>query len=403
MLKDYFSLALKNLRKRKLRTWLTMIGIFISIATIFILISLSLGLQNAVEEQFNLLGADKFFVQPATGFLGPPGSIESVILTEDDIDTILKVRGVKDISYFVAGNAKVEFAGTTRYHLVWGAPPESLGVYTESGIAVEDGRLFEKGDSYSVILGNLHKTGNLFGRPVNVGDKITLNDKKVRVRGILELVGNPDDDRMILMDIDSFRELFGIPERVDWIMVQVEDGEDVVEVSKRTEEKLRKARGETEDNQEFDVMTPEELLESFGNILNIITVFLAGIAAISLLVGAIGIANTMYTSILERTKEIGVMKAIGARNSDILKIFLIESGMLGLVGGIAGVLLGMGIGKTIEYIAINNLGTNLLQVSFPLWLVGGCLGFAFIIGAVSGVLPAMQASKTNVADALRYE
>ncbi len=403
MIKDYFKLALKNLRKRKMRTWLTMIGIFVSIATIFILISLSLGLRDAVEEQFRTLGADKFFVQPSTGFLGPPGSVGGVLLTEKDVEDILKVRGVKDLSYFVVGNAKVEFAGTTRYHIVWGAPPESMSVYVESGIKAEDGRILEKGDSYSVVLGNLHKTGNLFGRPVSEGDKITINDKDVRVRGILELIGNPDDDRMILMDLDSFREIFDIPERVDWIMVQVEEGENVVEVSERVEEKLRKARGETEDNQEFSIMTPEELLSSFGNILNIITVFLAGIAAISLLVGAIGIANTMYTSVLERTREIGVMKAIGAKNSDILKIFLIESGLLGLVGGVVGVLLGMGIGKTIEYIAINQLNTNLLQVSFPLWLIGGCLAFSFVVGAVSGVFPARQASNTNVVDALRYE
>jgi len=403
MIKDYFKLALKNLRKRKMRTWLTMLGIFISIATIFILISLSLGLQDVVEEQFRTLGVDKFFVQPSTGFLGPPGSIGGVLLTKKDVDNILEVRGVKDLSYFVAGNAKVEFAGITKYYIVWGVPSESLDVYVESGIKIEEGRLLEKGDGYSVVLGNHHKTKNLFGRPINKGDKITINEKDVRVRGILKLIGNPDDDRMVLMDIESFREIFDIPERVDWIMIQVEEGEDVVEVSERVEEKLRKARGETKDTQEFSIMTPEELLSSFENILKIITAFLAGIAAISLLVGAIGIANTMYTSVLERTREIGVMKAIGAQNKDILIIFLIESGLLGLVGGIVGVLLGIGIGKAIEYIAINNLGTNLLQVSFPWWLIIGCLAFSFIIGAVSGVFPARQASKTNVVDALRYE
>ncbi|MFH1585587.1 MAG: ABC transporter permease, partial [archaeon] len=105
MLTDYFQLAMKNLRKRRLRTWLTMLGIFISIATIFMLVSLSLGLQGAVEEQFRQLGSDKFYVQSSTGFLGPPGSIESVILTEKDIEVIEKVRGVKDLSYFTAGNA----------------------------------------------------------------------------------------------------------------------------------------------------------------------------------------------------------------------------------------------------------------------------------------------------------
>src|SRR3989344_6018945 len=129
MLRDYFTIAIRNLRKRKLRAWLTMLGIFISVATIFTLVSLSLGLQNAVEEQFQTLGADKFFVQPATGFLGPPGSVGGVILTEKDIDVISKVQGVKDYSYFVAGNAKVEFTKETRYMMVWGINPEHMEVY----------------------------------------------------------------------------------------------------------------------------------------------------------------------------------------------------------------------------------------------------------------------------------
>ncbi len=94
MISDYFTLAIRNLRKRKLRTWLTMLGIFVAIATIFMLVSLSLGLQGAVEEEFRLLGADKFFVQPATGFLGPPGSVGGVVLTEDDVDVIKKIRGI---------------------------------------------------------------------------------------------------------------------------------------------------------------------------------------------------------------------------------------------------------------------------------------------------------------------
>ena len=130
---------------------------------------------------------------------------------------------------------------------------------------------------------------------------------------------------------------------------------------------------------------------------------MVGIAAISLLVGGIGIMNTMYTSVLERTREIGTMKAVGAKNSDILFLFLFESGLLGLVGGAIGVGIGLGLGKTAEYIATVQLGTNLLQASTDSWLIFGALLFSFIIGALSGVLPAMQASKLKPVDALRYE
>ena len=122
MIKDYFILATRNLRKRKLRSWLTMLGIFISVATIFTLISLSLGLQAAVQEQFNQLGADKFFILPKTGFLGPPGSVGGVILTEDDVRQIEKVQGVKNVNYVTVANAKVDFNDKTRYYIILGIP-----------------------------------------------------------------------------------------------------------------------------------------------------------------------------------------------------------------------------------------------------------------------------------------
>ena len=404
MISEYFTLSIRNLKKRKLRTALTMLGIFVSIATIFMLVSLSLGLQGAVKEQFEALGTDKFFIQPSTGFLGPPGSVGGVILTKQDVDVISKIRGVKDYSYFIAGNAKIEFRGETRYMIVWGIPPEHQDVYLEIGsLEIEDGRFLDERDRNSLLIGNLFKTGNALGQEVKIGNKITINNVDFKVKGIMELIGNPDDDRAIIMDIESFRELFDAPERVDYIMIQIEEGEDIIEVAERVELRLRKSRGLTEDTQDFDILTPDELLESFRVILNIITAFLAGVAGISLLVGAIGISNTMYTSVLERTKEIGVMKAIGAQNKDILSIFLIESGLLGLIGAIIGVILGYGVSKTIEYIAVNSLNTNLLQAAAPAYLIIGCLAFGFLIGAISGTLPALQASKTNVVDALRYE
>jgi putative ABC transport system permease protein len=404
MIQDYFTLAWRNLRKRKLRSWLTVVGIFISIATIFMLVSLSLGLQGAVEEQFRALGTDKIFIQSKVGFLGPPGSSESAVLTEDDVNYVSKIRGIKDYSYFTAGNARVEFAGETKYQLVWGIPPEHQDVWLETGsLEIETGRSIEKGDENKINVGYLFEEGKVFRKQVRIGNKLTINDFDFKVKGDFERIGNPDDDRMILMPIEIFREVFGIEERVDVIFIQVNEGEDVNEVADRIEKKLRQFRGLTEDTQDFTIIKPEELLESFGNVLAIITTFLAGVAAISLLVGGIGIANTMYTSVLERTNEIGIMKAVGAKNKDVFYIFLIESGLLGLTGALLGVGLGYSVSKTIEYIAVNQLNTDLLQAAAPFYLVGGCLLFGFLIGAVSGTLPAMNASKTNVVDALRYE
>ena len=404
MIKDYIIIAIKNFKKRKLRSFLTLLGILIAIATIFILISISIGLQNAVQEQFRLLGTDKFFIQPR-GQLAGPGTEGAVELTENDIKAIEKVSGVKALSPWTATSAKIEFAGEIRYITIIGIDLETSELFVETGAyEAEEGRVLKKGDSKNIMIGSQYKHNNFFKRPVKARDKILINNKeKFTVKGILESIGNSHDDRFIYMPIRDFRSLFDISNRIDTIVVQIEQGEDIKDVAEKVKRKLLNKRGLTEKTRDFTILAPEELLESFSLVLNIITAFLLGIATISLLVGGIGIANTMYTSVLERTKEIGIMKSIGAKNSDILSIFLIESALLGLVGGIVGVILGAVVSKTIEYIAIAQLGTTLLQAATPFYLIIGCLLFASLIGSLSGFLPAYQATKIKPVDALRYE
>lgn len=406
MILDYFNLAVKNLRKRKLRSWLTMAGIFISIATVFILISLSLGLQDAVKEQFSQLGTDKFFVFPNVMMMTGPGSsaTSSGGFTIADADVVEKVQGVKRLTYFAIANAEIEFRDTKKYIQVASIPGEDADMFESvDQYKPEDGFFNLKNSHGKIVLGNAFKTGKVFGKEVKVGDKVTLNGVEFKVQGILKTMGNPSDDKMAYIEFKDFQEVFKSGDRIDEIFVQVDANTDIKEVADRAERALLKHRDLKEENKDFSISTPEELLASFGTILNIITGFLLGIAAISLLVGGIGIANTMYASTLERTKEIGTMKAVGAKNKDILLIFLIESGLLGLAGGIVGVLLGIGISKTIESIANNQLGVGMLQAASPWYLFAGCLIFAFIVGALSGIWPAYKASKLNTVDALRYE
>ena len=164
---------------------------------------------------------------------------------------------------------------------------------------------------------------------------------------------------------------------------------------------LRREKGVREGDENFNVQTSAQLIESFNTVLNIVTVALIGIAAISIVVGAVGITNTMYTAVLERTGEIGIMKAIGAKNSDILTIFLIESGILGMMGGLIGVLIGVGIGKLVEVIVKTALLIDYITPEITVGLILGSLAFAFVIGAVSGTMPARQASKMHPVNALR--
>ena len=402
MIQDYFNLALRNLMKKRLRSSLTIIGILISIATIFVLISLSIGLNGAIKEQFRQLGSDKFFIMPK-GQAGGPGGGGAVELTTKDIDIIKKVNGVKEVTYYTAGNAKIEFRNEIRYFMIAGFPADTVDLLIESvGYKIDEGRFLKKGDSGKIMIGSKYKE-NFFNKPVRVGDKLVINEKEFQVIGILQSVGNPTDDSLVYMSVEDFRILFNVPDRVDQIIVQVKTGENLNLVAEAVKKKLMSYRDVTEKTIDFNISTPEELLKSFATILNVITAFLLGVAGISLFVGAIGIANTMYTSVLERTKEIGTMKAIGAKNSDILTIFVIESGLLGMVGGIIGILFGYGVGKIIEYVAVVYLGTNLLRIATPWYLIVGCILFAFLIGSFSGFFPARQASKIKPADTLRYE
>ncbi len=405
MIKDYFLLAVKNLSRRKLRSWLTMIGIFVSIAIIFVLISLSLGLQLAMSEHIRTLGADKIFIYPSLS-AGLPGTDNPIKMTLDDYEVVSRISGVKAATYMAMESGKIKFKDQIKYFIVIGFPldKEAATVFLESGsLKTDEGKFLAEGDSGYINLGSEFKYGKLFDKPVKTGDTIYLNDYPLRVKGIFKSLGNPGDDSQTYLGIEDMKEIFNTSDRVDYMVVQTQQGADIQEVAAKIEKKLLDFRGLTEKTKDFSVVTPEELLRSIKDVLNIITAFLLAVAAISLVVGAVGIANTMYTAVLERYREIGIMKAVGARNSDVLKVFLIESGLLGLVGGLIGIVLGIIMGKAIEYIAIYQLHTTLLQSPIPPLLVIGCLLFAFVIGAVSGTFPAWQASRIKPVQALRYE
>jgi len=400
MIQDYFTLAVRNLRKKKLRSSLTIIGIFISIATIFVLISLSIGLDSAVKEQFRQLGSDKFFIMPR-GQAGPPGAGGAVQLTVQEVNVIEKVNGVKAVSYDTIGNAKVEFNDEARYLMIIGIPLESSEVFIETGFYKSDnGRLLKKGDTGKIMIGSRFKE-TLYKKSVKEGNKIIINGKEFEVVGILQTIGNSQDDSLIFMGLEDFKELFNSEDRVDQIIVQIKSGEDINKIADNTRRKLISFRGVTEKTRDFEIMTPEELLKSFGVVLNIITAFLLGIAGISLLVGAVGIANTMYTSVLERTKEIGTMKAIGAKNSDIMKIFILESGIFGLIGGILGAIFGLFLSWIVSYSAKSAFNQNILAFSISWSLLIGAILFSSFIGIVAGLIPSYSASKMKPVDALR--
>jgi len=268
---------------------------------------------------------------------------------------------------------------------------------------VEEGRSITESDGFKAVVGYSHAFGNMWDRPIQVGEKIVIEGKEFKIVGVMAKTGNPFDDQSIIVPKPILKEILNVEDEESSITVKVAEGFEPADVGKEIERKLRRSRGEKEDQETFRVSTAEQILEAFGNIFGIVQGVLVGIAAISLVVGGIGIMNTMYTSVLERTKEIGTMKAIGAKNSHILLLFLIESGLLGLVGGAIGAIIGIGFAKGGEYIGRTALGTDLLQAAIDPSLLLGALAFSFVVGSLAGLLPAYQASKLKPVDALRYE
>jgi len=403
-MRDYFFLAFNNLRRRKLRSWLTMIGIFIGIAAVVALISLGQGIQGYITGEFEKMGSDKIFIQPKG--MGIPGSAtsESLLLTSKDQKVIENVRGVEWVAGYLFKQGQAKYKGESGIGFATGIEPEDMDFFIEVGsLEIIEGRSLKDGDKFKVVVGYNHAYGEIWDSFLSIGSTILIEDVEFKVIGIVGKIGNPSDDGNLYVPKDTFREILDIGDEESYFIAKTEEGFDPEEVAETIERKLRQSRGEKEDQETFTVQSSEQLLETFSNIFAAIQAVLVGIAAISLLVGGIGIMNTMYMAVIERTKEIGTMKAVGARNRDILYIFLFESGLLGLVGGTIGVVIGIGLSKGAEYAAAIALGANLLQADTSFMLMGGALLFSFVVGTLSGVLPAMQAAKLKPAKALRYE
>ena len=404
MISDYALLAYRSARNRKLRSWLTMIGIFVGIAAIVSLVSLSQGLQNAIAEQFVQLGSDKIIVQAAGSVFGPPGTAVSVPLTINDKELISKIKGIDLVVGRLIRIAKLEFEDEVRFSFIVSMPDENEEeirlVIEANNYNVKQGRLLKKGDQNKVMVGS-DLSEDFFEEPIRLREKIKIQDKSFEVIGILKKSGNPQQDSTLVISENSLREILNIEDEYDIIPARIEIGQTIPTVSERVRAKLRKSRGVEEGKEDFTVQTPDDILGTLNTILLIVQGVLVGIAAISLFVGGIGIANTMYTSVTERTKEIGIMKAVGARNKQILFLFLIESGFLGFFGGLIGVSLGIGISKFIELIAFKIYGSLLIQADFNLLFIFIILLFSFLVGSFSGVFPAKQASKLKPIEALK--
>lgn len=401
MQSDSVKYVLQNLATRKLRSGLTMLSILIGIAAIFTLVSFGLGIQKYVSTLAEDAGADKLFIQAKSA--GAPGMDQNFYLREEDANFIGKIKGVRDIFGMYAQVGEISDGRERIYTFVMGMEPEEWILKT-LGISVMEGRFPKTGETDRVVMGyNYQVAGKIFDDPLALGDKIELNGKKIEIVGFFSEVGNPQDDSQAYLTKEGLEQLYPDAKgKYGFFILRAEPGEDTEDLATRITDKLRRFKGQDKGREDFYVQTFGDILATFTVVIGMINGVLVLIALISLIVASVNIVNTMYTAVLERTKEIGIMKAIGARNSYILLVFMLESGLLGLLGGAVGVTLGYIAARTGGGIAASS-GYSLLQPVFPWYLVLGCLLFGFGVGAISGILPARSAAQQRPVEALRYE
>ncbi len=393
---EVFRLSQEAIFANKLRSALTALGIIIGVAAIILLISIGSGLQSYVSAQFAKLGSNSIFILPGKvqfgGRGGPPRSINKLTFEivnrlerqkSQDIETILPVIEISATSSY-RSNSKITTLAATK-----------SDYFSISDIRTQNGRLFTEADDRAnrkvAVIGqsiakDLYKTQN------PVGQTLLISKKPFHVIGVLEPQGNVagiDIDNQVLIPLNAGRILTGA-DQVNEILVRTTSTSTIPQAKAQVEKILSRSLSEDD----FTIMTQEQLLSSVTQILSFITIALGGIAAISLIVGGVGISNIMLVSVTERTREIGLRKAVGAKPSDILGQFLIEAVILSLAGGVVGLALGY---------AGSLAMSALIKTTIPLWSVALALGFSSGVGIVFGVAPAYRASRLDPIVALRYE
>jgi putative ABC transport system permease protein len=415
-LKKTMALAWNILIHSKLRSWLTIIGIVIGIASVIAILSMSTGAQDELETQLSGLGADLVTVSlgasRAMGFgmgggMGPEGidfnsddNEDIANLTKKEVLALKTVPNVLEVMGTVSGNGDLKYNAKTASVSITGVDEEVWKEITTE--ETSEGRLLNIGDKNVIVIGDQITDETFDG--IELNRQVEIEGKSFKIVGIIE------DSRSIYMPIDAAREVLedvGDLE-FDSITIKLEniDDEELFDTTlELIESKLMLIRGIlNKKDKDFSISNAKSMQETMSETMNSLALFLGAIAAISLLVGAIGIANTMFTSVLEKTREIGIMKAIGAKNKDILLIFLLNSGMIGLVGGIGGGLLGMITSSVLSsMISGQGMGRMFGNASVSFGLLFAMLLFSILIGMIAGAIPAYRASKMKPVDALRYE
>lgn len=398
-LRDLTSLAVGALSGYKLRAVLSMLGIAIGISAVILLTSIGEGTRRYVLDQFTQFGTNIIAINPGkTETFGLPGVLGGTThkLTIDDAEAIARVPGVTRVAPFVIGSARVESGGRGRSIYIYGCTSTVTEVFK---FAVRQGKFLPPGDprrgAQVAVLGATVKR-ELFGKENPLGQLVRIAGQRFRVIGVMEPKGTMlglDIDDAVWIPLSRGMKLFNLDELWE-IDLNFANARLEQQVADDVRALLTERHGGRED---FTLTTQTEMLAVFGNVMDVITIAVGAIAAISLVVGSIGILTIMWITVGERTSEIGLVRAVGATPSQVNLLFLTESAVLAILGGIGGVAVGLGLA------AVLRAALPGLPVHTPLRFVLIALAVSLAVGLLSGVLPARRAAYLDPIEALREE
>jgi len=401
---ELLKMAWRSLLSNKLRTFLTMLGVIIGVTSVIALISIGMGVKKNMLDSISRLGSNMLIISPGSsnrgGMRGAAGSITT--LTFDDAEAIKdKIKNISHVSPTVRGSYQVVYGHENWNTSVTGVDPEYAAIQS---LELKSGLFFSEHDvdvRNRVAVIGATVAANLFGTVNPVGKKIRIGNAPYTVIGILNSKGSSsggqDQDDIVLIPLTTAQErLIGVT-YVQSINVQVAEADKMDEVQSNIEKLLRQRHRIREDAEnDFHVRNLTDLMETMSSMSTMITLFLGAIAGISLIVGGVGIMNITLASVTERTREIGIRKAIGATYSNIMLQFLIESTLISVIGGVIGIFTGIGAAQ-----AISKFG-NFTTVISSLSIIAS-FAFALFVGIFFGLLPARKAARLDPIDALRYE
>lgn len=391
--KELFLLALEALQRNLARTLLTMLGIIIGIGSVITVISLGEGTTASIVDQISSFGANVITVQPGRNQRGPGGASTTVTtLSENDVEVIGKLDKVIGVSGIINKNKTISADGENVATTIKGVEEN----YSEiQSLTLSQGLFFDEGQARSasrvVALGD-ELVEELFGEGAEVvGETVRIEAKTFRIVGVI------DESSEALIPLRTAQKILFGQDHLDSISVAAESGDEVESLMEEIKSSLMLEHDiETAEEVDFSLRSAQEMISTISQVTGTLTAMLSGIAAISLLVGGIGIMNIMLVTVTERTKEIGLLKAIGAKSKDILTQFLIEAVVLTLFGGLIGMLLGIGITYAVSTVIKVPFVISFNSILLAIGVSGG-------VGILFGWYPAKRAAELHPIDALRYE